>query len=342
MAKTLRWGIIGTGNIAGQFASGCALAKRGVLAAVGSRSQASADTFAAKNGIPRAFATYDALLASDAIDAVYLSLPNSMHHEWTIKSLRAGKHVLCEKPIATNAHQAEEMFDVARKTGLHLVEAFMYQSHPQMQAVLDTIASGTIGQVKLIRTSFCYRTNKIDGNVRFSHALAGGALMDVGCYCLSFSRLIAGQEPSTIQAVATLTEHGVDDMTAGLLHFPNGIAATFSCGMRVQADNTAYVCGTDGYLEIGWPWKPKEQSSFSIAKNIPPRQDGGSVATEPPRREIKVSADRPLYVLEADDFAATVLDGALPKISRDSTLGNMRALDMVRSHIGLRFHGDRA
>ena len=342
MAKSLKWGIIGTGNIAGQFAAGCASARRGGIVAVASRSQSSADHFAQQFAFQSAFGSYDELLSSDAVDAIYLSLPNSMHHEWTLKALRAGKHVLCEKPLATNVEQAEEMFAVAEHTGLRLVEAFMYQSHPQTAAVLDTIASGAIGQVKLIRTGFCYRTNKIDGNIRFSRELAGGALMDVGCYCLSFCRLIAGEDPASIHSVANLVANGVDDLTAGTLQFPNGIAATFSCGMRVQADNTAYVCGTDGYLEIPWPWKPKEHASFTIAKNIPPRQDGGVGASEPPRRTIEVIADRPLYALEADDFAATVLDGAAPKISTAASLGNMRALDTIRRQIGVRFDGDRA
>ncbi|MBV8781346.1 MAG: Gfo/Idh/MocA family oxidoreductase [Phycisphaerae bacterium] len=341
MSSHLNWGIIGTGNIAGQFAAGVAGAQRGSIRAVASRSQASAAAFAQKWQIATAHSSYDALLANRDVEAIYLSLPNSMHHEWAIKALRAGKHVLCEKPFATNAADAEEMFDVAQHQGRVIVEAFMYVSHPQTAAVLKTIQEGAIGTVRLIRTGFCYRTNKIDGNIRFSRELAGGALMDVGCYCLSFARLISGEEPRDIFAVSNLLPSGVDEMTAGTLRFPSGIAATFSCGMRVQADNTAYICGTEGYLEIPWPWKPQLQATFTIAKNIPPRQDGGVVGSEQPRRTITVSADRPLYALEADEFAAAVLDGAKPAVSRAATIGNMKLLDAIRSQVGIGFSGDR-
>jgi predicted dehydrogenase len=261
-----------------------------------------------------------------------------MHHEWTIKALASGKHVLCEKPLAVNAQQAEEMFDAAQKAGRLLVEAFMYVSHPQTKAVLETIRSGAIGTVRLVRTSFCYRTNKIDGNIRFSHPLAGGALMDVGCYCLNFSRLIMGVEPTSANAVARMHESGVDEMTAGVLGFPDGAAGTFSCGMRVQADNTASICGTDGYIEIPVPWKPPVAGAhFTIARSTPPKQDGPAAPSLPPRQTITADATGPLYAMEADDFAAAVLDGVPPAVSRANSLGNMRLLDQIRRQIGLGF-----
>src|SRR5689334_10608538 len=155
MADTLRWGILGTGNIARQFARGQSPGSRNVLSAVGSRGAQSAAQFAAAHGLQRSYGSYEALIADREIDAVYLSLPNSLHHEWTIRSLRAGKHVLCEKPLATRASEAEEMFDVAERQGRLLVEAFMYRSHPLTRAVRDVVRSGQIGELKLIRTSFC-------------------------------------------------------------------------------------------------------------------------------------------------------------------------------------------
>jgi predicted dehydrogenase len=259
-----------------------------------------------------------------------------MHHEWTIKALRAGKHVLCEKPLAVTSAQAEEMFDVAQKTGKVLIEAFMYVSHPQTAKVLEVINSGAIGELRLIRASFCYRTSRIDGNIRFDPKLAGGALMDVGCYCTHFARKIAGDEPDSITAVGTLHPSGVDHLTAGVLRFPSGVVATFSCGMLAQCDNTAQICGTEGYLEIPWPWKPQRKSSFSLAHSVPPRQDKGA-KTQPPKQAFTVDAPGELYELEANDFVAAVMDGAPPKLTEADSIGNMRALEQIRRQIGLSF-----
>ncbi|MGE5611832.1 MAG: Gfo/Idh/MocA family protein, partial [Bacillota bacterium] len=176
MTHTLRWGILGTGNIAQQFATGVRSSRRGALAVVGSRSQQSAQTFAQTHGIPTAFSSYEQVLASPDIDAVYIALPNTLHKEWTLKALQAGKHVLCEKPFAANAAESEEMFDVAEKTGRIVIEAFMYRTHPLTHAVLQTVRQGAIGQVKLIRTSFCYCTRRLQNNIRFNANLAGGSL----------------------------------------------------------------------------------------------------------------------------------------------------------------------
>jgi predicted dehydrogenase len=348
MNPTLRFGILGTGNIAGQFAAGVAGSHRCQIAAVASRSPSSAKEFADRHtspASPTAYGSYEQVLSDPAVDAVYLSLPNTLHHEWTLKALAAGKHVLCEKPIATSSAQAEEMFDAAKKAGRLLMEAFMYVSHPQTKAVLDAIRSGAIGTPRLVRASFCYRTNKIDGNIRFNRGLAGGALMDVGCYCLHFSRLIMGSEPTSVHAVSRMHETGVDEMTAGVLSFENGSAATFTCGMRVQADNTASICGPDGYIEIPIPWKPPvDKATFTIARSMPPKQDGppsfpssAAAASPPPRQTITTNAPAPLYGMEADDFAAAVLDGATPTVTSSNSLGNMRLLDQLRRQIGLDF-----
>jgi xylose dehydrogenase (NAD/NADP) len=336
MERLLRWGIIGTGNIAGQFASGMAGSRRGRIIAAGSRNEASAKAFSQGHGIGSSHGSYADLLADREVEAVYLSLPNSLHHEWTLKALAAGKHVLCEKPIATNAAQAEEMFDAAQKTGRLLVEAFMYVSHPQTEAVLKAVRGGAIGALRLVRTSFCYRTNKLDGNIRFSREMAGGALMDVGCYCLHFSRLMMASEPTSVHAVAQMHENGVDELTAGVLGFAGGAAATFSCGTRVQADNMANICGTEGYIEVPVPWKPAlTGANFTIARSVPPKQDGATANPLPPRQTITADATGPLYAMEADDFAEAALDGVAPTISRADSLGNMRVLDEIRRQIGL-------
>jgi predicted dehydrogenase len=339
MSQKLRWGIMGTGNIARQFCAGMATSRRGILTAVGSRSSNAAEAFSKQYRVGSAHGSYDALLSDRDVDAVYISLPNSMHHEWTLKALRAGKHVLCEKPIAVNASQAQEMYDAASRAGLVLVEAFMYRSHPQTRSIRDTIAAGTIGEVKVIKTSFCYRTTRLNGNIRFDASLAGGAVMDIGCYCVSFSRLIAGEMPDRILAAGKLHKSGVDEWAGGTLHYPSGIVATFVCGMTVQADNSAYVCGSEGYLDIPWPWKPQRKASYTVAHSTPPRQDtaNASAPQRPARQEVTVEAPAELYALEADDLAATIQDGAPPMLAAAESIQNMATLDAIRRQIGLAF-----
>lgn len=355
MPGTLQFGILGTGNIARQFADGVAGARHSRVVAVGSRAAASGAAFADRHKIGRSYGSYDALLADEQVQAVYVSLPNSMHHEWTLKALAAGKHVLCEKPLATNAWQAEEMFDAAERAGRLLVEAFMYVSHPQTARIIHAIRSGAIGQPRLLRLSFCYCTTRTDDNIRFSKALAGGALMDVGCYCVHLARLIADAEPTFVAAKARMHAGGIDELTAGVMQFPGDLLTTFSCGMRVQADNTAYLCGTDGYLVVPWPWKPPQRgASWSLARSIPPRQDnlpdgppksppaGTSPPTNSGSETYTADALVPLYALEADDFADAVLGNAPPRLTRQQSVGNMRVLDEIRRQIGLRFEADRA
>jgi predicted dehydrogenase len=337
MSDVLRWGILGTGNIARQFAAGVASARRSRVTAVGSRSMESAKAFATPREIAGVHASYHDLIANPNVDAVYNSAPNSLHHEWTIKALKAGKHVLCEKPFAMTKAQAQEMFDVAQKAGKVLVEAFMYRSHPLMHAVVDSIRSGEIGELRMIRTSFCYKTSRIEGNVRFARELGGGGLMDVGCYCINLSRMLAREEPTQISASARFHESGVDDVVVATMRFPSGILASFTCGMGLHADNTAYICGSEGYIEIPVPWKPPpQQAAYTVARSTPPRQDlAAGVTPRPPRETRFVDANMELYGLEADDFAGVVLDGRPPVLSAQDTIGNMAVLDEMRRQIGL-------
>jgi predicted dehydrogenase len=207
-------------------------------------------------------------------------------------------------------------------------------------AVDEVIKSGAIGIIKHIRTNFCYRTNKVVGNIRFERELGGGVLMDVGCYCINFSRHFAGGEPVAIQATAKFHERGVDELTSAILRFDNDIIATFTCGNTLQADNTATICGTDAYIEVPVPWKPVQgKAGYALAHSTPPRQDQKHASTlpTPPRQAVAVDVDKDLFALEADDFAATVLDGSPPVITRADTLGNMRVLDEIRRQIGLTF-----
>jgi len=339
-SRTLNWGILGTGNIANQFAAGVqAGGKRSRIAAVASRTEACARAFAEKHQVSAAFGSYEAMLASDDIDAVYVSLPNAMHHSWTLASLDAGKHVLCEKPFALDAAQAEAMFDRAVAKGLLVVEAFMYVSHPLTAAVQKALAAGAIGELQLIRTSFSYRTRKIAGNVRFDRPLGGGALMDIGCYCIHFARRFAGAEPTEIQTIGRMHAAGVDELLAAQMRFPSGVLATFTCGMSAQANNAAMLSGSDGFIESPVPWKPPvNNAAYHIRRMTPPRMDKSAAPSPPDAETVTVNADRPLYALEADEFAAAALDGQRPAITREDTMGNMRVLDVMRSQIGLAFN----
>jgi predicted dehydrogenase len=338
MASKLRWGILGTGNIASQFARGVAASRRGSAAAVGSRQQKSAEEFAKNHAIPRAFASYESLIADPEIDAIYNSLPNAFHADWTIRALKAGKDVLCEKPLAMNAAEAEEMFAIARKSGRILVEAFMYRSHPQTLALFETVRSGAIGPLRLIRSSFCYRTRSITGNVRFQRELGGGALMDIGCYCINFARFFAAAEPTAIHAVANFHSTGVDELAAGTLVFPNNIVSSFTCGMSLHADNTAYLCGEDGFIEVPIPWKPStNDAKFIVTRGNEPKMDKPKSIDPPPREIRNIEAPGDLYGIEADDFAAAIFDGKPARITREDSIGNMRVLDEMRRQIGLEF-----
>jgi xylose dehydrogenase (NAD/NADP) len=231
MTGPLRWGILGTGNIARQFCVGIKRSRHTRAVAVGSRTKAAAVQFAKECRIPVAHGSYEALIADPHVDAVYVALPNLLHAHWTIRALRAGKHVLCEKPIGMNAAEAKRMFAEAKKQKRVLMEAFMYRCHPATAAVQRAVADGAIGRLRLVRTSFCFRTRKVQGNVRFVRKLGGGALMDVGCYCVSFARLIAGEEPRSVSAVARMHSTGVDEMSAATLLFPNGVIGQFVCSL---------------------------------------------------------------------------------------------------------------
>jgi len=314
----LRWGILGTGMIAGRFAADLPSSRSGRLAAVASRSAESATAFTKKYG-GEPVTGYEALLARADVDAVYISLPNALHHEWTLAALDAGKHVLCEKPMALSEAEAREMFDRAEATGRILIEAFMYRAHPQTRLIHETVASGAIGEIRLIRTNFTFNRAASPQDARFQAGPGGGSLMDVGCYCVDFTRTLLGAEPNRVECVAHRHEFGVDDYAAGVLGFPNGALATFTCGMTVLSDQTAHIAGTEGRLEVTRFWQGKE--GFSL---VSPK---GRV------KKFSVKEKRPIYAIEADAFA-DVVAGA-PNWNRpENTLANLRVLEQLRRGAG--------
>lgn len=345
--QPFRFGILGTGNIAGQFAGDVTEANLCRVVAVGSRSAESAAAFGEKFGLESAHChdSYDALISDVDIDAVYVSLPNHLHAEWTIKAMEAGKHVLCEKPFAMDAAEAQRMFDAAERSGKRVMEAFMYRCHPLMAAVRQQVLDGAIGGLRMLRASFCYRTTNIDGNVRFDPDLGGGALMDIGSYCLNFARFIVGREPSAAHIVGHQHTKRVDDFAAAILMFDpdpstdgptsGAVTAALTFGMTVQLDNTAHLGGTDGHLQIPIPWKPPVRGAQHILSGqTPPKQDRSVNEVGPPApRVFSVDAPAPLYADQADQFAAAVRSGTSLPITPQDTLGNMRLIDTLRQQL---------
>jgi len=320
MNEPLRWGILGTGRIARKFAGQLRQTNRAALIAVGSRSRESARHFAEELGVRAAYASYAALVADPQIDAVYVSVPNALHCRWATAALDAGKHVLCEKPLAADAAEAEAMFAAAEAAGRVLVEAFMYRCHPAVERILHMVHEGAVGRLKLIRTHFTFNRPDDEADVRYQPQLAGGSLMDVGCYCVHFARALAAAEPIAVHAFAQLHRSGVDEYAAGTLQFDGGVLSNFTCGMTVEADRTTFICGSDGYLSVNNPWI--SDGTFHLFK-----ADG--------RETIVQKATLAPHALEAERFAAVVQDGAPAFVSKVDSLGNMKVLDELRRQVGL-------
>lgn len=245
----LRFGILGAANIAKQFARDVMPSPDVRIDAVASRSEQTAQIFARHAGIPRHHGSYEALLADVEIDAIYLPLPNSLHAEWAIKAANAGKHILCEKPLALGLAQAQRMFDAARENGVMLLEAYPYYFQPQTGDMLHLLHSKAIGVVRSVQASFGFTLNNPQGNIRFDPDLGGGALLDAGSYALSLIRLVMGCRPSQVQADATWASSGVDINCSATLYYADGRRAQLSCAMDAANHRRATIVGDQGTLE---------------------------------------------------------------------------------------------
>jgi predicted dehydrogenase len=248
----VKWGIVSTADINRKVIPGAHASEKVDLVAVASRDQARAEAYAAEWEIPRAYGTYEALLADPEIEAVYISLPNTMHAEWSIKAIEAGKHVLCEKPFTRHPEEVDEAFDVAERTGRLLSEAFMYRHNPQTKRLAELVADGAIGELRLVRSVFAYSLYDVD-NIRLRTDLEGGALMDVGCYCVSGSRLLGG-EPVAAKGEAWYGPSGTDWVFGGVLRFPNDVLATFDCGTAMPNRDELEAIGSEGSIFLDDPW----------------------------------------------------------------------------------------
>jgi predicted dehydrogenase len=254
--REIRWGVLSTANI-GRWAVNPAIeaSGNGRLVAVGSRTQERADGFAREHSIFRAHGSYEALVADPDVDALYIPLPNSLHHEWSIRAMEAGKHVLCEKPLALDRAECEAMAEAAEANSVKLMEAFMYRFHPRTERVLEMLKAGLVGEIRAIRSAFTFRL-KSPENIRLSAELGGGALMDVGCYCVNVSRTLMGREPEAVQAHATWADTGVDAQLAGTLRFADGVTAQFDCALTMERREFYEVAGTDGGLVVDAAFLP--------------------------------------------------------------------------------------
>jgi predicted dehydrogenase len=252
MTNPVKWGIISTADINRKVIPGAHASDQVELLAVASRDQSRADAYARQWEIPRAFGSYEELLADPEIEAVYISLPNTMHCDWSIRALEAGKHVLCEKPLSRHPDEVTAAFDTADRTGLQLSEAFMYRHNPQTKRLQELVAAGAIGELRLIRSVFSYSLYDHD-NIRLRTDVEGGALMDVGCYNVSGSRLLAG-EPARVSGEAWVGPSGTDWVFAGTLRFPGNVLASFHCGTALPNQDELEVIGSEGSLFLDDPW----------------------------------------------------------------------------------------
>jgi D-xylose 1-dehydrogenase (NADP+, D-xylono-1,5-lactone-forming) len=302
----VRWGILGTGSINRRFLAHTREAANARFVAVGSRTPERAAAFAAEYEIPRSHGSYEALLGDPAVDALYICLPNSLHHEWTMRALDAGKHVLCEKPYSRRAQEVVDAFDRAQSAGLLLMEAIMFRYTPQARRFAELLPE--IGTIQTVRTTFSFAP--LDpADIRLAADLDGGSLMDLGTYCISGSRLVAGAEPDRVYGEQVVGPSGVDVRFAGLLHFPDATTSTLFSGFTSNHARLEAI-GTDGFLLMPDPW------------------NGNAPALWLGAREIPVQREDP-YRLEVENFSAAILGEAKPLLGREDALGQARAIEAL-------------
>ena len=309
---SVAWGVISTARINDKFLAGARESDAVNVVAVASRDAASAERYAREHGIPRAHGSYEALLEDPSVEAVYISLPNSMHVEWSIRALEAGKHVLCEKPLSRRAVDVETAFDAADRCERLLMEAFMYRHNPQTLRLAELVRDGAIGRLRLIRATFSFLAPD-PGNIRLTTALDGGALMDVGCYCISGARLLGG-EPERVTAEQVLGGDGVDIAFTGTMRFPGDVVAHFDAGLVLAARDELEVVGEDGTLFLDDPWHCRQPL-------IELRRDG---AVE--RIELPVANS---YRLEAENLSAAIRGEAEPLLGRADAVAQARTIEAL-------------
>ena len=308
----VRWGIMSTARINDQFLAGARLAEDVEIVAVASRERHSAERYAREQGVERAYAGYEAMLADSDVEAVYISLPNSLHLEWTVRALQAGKHVLCEKPLGRRAADVDAAIDVAQREGRLLMEAFMYRHNPQTHRLTELVAAGAVGRLRLVRAAFSFAAAET-ADIRLRAALDGGALMDVGCYCVSGARMIAG-EPERVTAEQVLGGDGVDIAFAATMRFADDVLGHFDAGLAFDARDELEVVGEEGTIFLDDPWHCR-------VPVIELRRDG---TVE--RLELEPVDS---YRLEAENMSAAIRGRASLLLGRDDAVGQARTIEAL-------------
>lgn len=337
--NSLSWGILGTGRIAGLFAKQLFQSKTGKVAAVGSRSQASADKFTTEYRVPCGYSTYDELLADSRVQVVYIATPHSLHAEWCLKAAKAGKHILCEKPLTLNHTEALAVVNAVREHDVFLMEAFMYRCHPQTAKLVELLREKVIGEVRVIHASFGFHRDFNPEARLFKNTLGGGGILDVGCYTVSMARLVAGiatgkpfVDPIEVKGCGHFSPTGVDTWATASLKFPGEILATLTTSVEVQQHNTVRIYGSNGNIFVPAPWaqiNDGSRTSLFVERKGEPQQ------------EIIVESTQPAYAIEADHVAAYIEQRQSPAMNWDDSLGNMQTLDRWRKSIGLIYEPEK-
>ncbi len=344
----VNWGIIGPGHIARVFCNGLRFSTTGQATAVASRDKSKADKFAAMFSIATVHDSYADLLADTAVDAVYIATIHPAHLEWVTKAAQAGKHILVEKPMGMNSREVVAMTAAAQANDVFLMEAFMYRCHPQINKLTTLIQDGAIGAVKLVRSSFGYNAQFNPSSRAYNHALAGGGIMDVGCYPASAARLVAGAvsgqsflDPIEVKASGIIGETGVDYIAAATLRFDNGVMGQISTAITCNIPGEIVVFGSAGVLTIPQPWLPSSpcrsaQEALGLDTKFPPSEilleRQGQIET------IVVAADRDLFTYEADMVAEHIAARQAPAMNWADSQGNIQLLDEWRAQVGLVYH----
>lgn len=323
--KKIKWGVMGTAGIARGFTiPGIRQTDNGQLYAVASRNLEKAEAFQKELGFEKAYGSYEELLADPQVDAVYIPLPNTLHYEWTIKALQAKKHVLCEKPMAPNAELATQMVACAKENGVFLMEAFAYLHSPYTAAIKEELKSGTIGDVVYMESTFITSDYDTD-NIRMWKATYGGSLYDLGCYTTSQILWLLEEEPRTIQAIAELSEDGIDTFTTGIMTFAGKKKACFQCGMVLATEqgkriDRLQIHGTKGSLIADAQFNQCGELTYSICV------DGQEI--------IKTVQTPHNYMLETQQLGRCILNGETPHVSNEFTIANAKVMDTILAKIG--------
>jgi predicted dehydrogenase len=307
----LRWGILGVARINRALVPPLQSSARHALVAIASRDGARAAEAARQWGIPRAHGSYEALLADREIDVVYVPLPNDLHVEWTVKAARAGKHVLCEKPLALSIADVDRVETAAHEAGVVVTEAFMYRHHPQTLRVKEMVSSGAVGTVRLVRGTFTFDLTN-GGDYRLDPAQGGGSLWDVGCYPLSYARFVLGEEPVEAFGWSVTGPTGIDETFVGQMRFPGGAIASFDCGFRSPYRTQVEIVGSEASILVSRPFKPGLEERLVLTRGDE-------------TREIAI-AGQELYRGEVEDMADAVLLGRPPRVSLTESRGNVAVM----------------